>query len=75
MGMVVDLLGCRVAWDEDEVRVMHRRKGKLEVVLRGGCPEISKEDALMLIEEIEEKVRSIRPKTPQEEEEEEDERR
>ena len=70
MGMVVDLLGCRVAWDEDEVRVMHRRKGKLEVVLRGGCPEISKEDALMLIEEIEEKVRSIRPKTPQEEEEE-----
>ena len=69
MGMVVDLLSCRVAWDEDEVCVMHLRKGKLEVVLKGGCPEISKEDALMLIEEIEEKVRSIRPETRQEEEE------
>ena len=69
MGMVVDLLGCRVSWDEEDVSVTHPKKGRLEVVLRGGCPEISKEDALMLIEEIEEKVRSIRPKDHDEQEE------
>eukprot|EP00438_Fugacium_kawagutii_P033584 Skav205234 [mRNA] locus=scaffold1794:149103:155795:- [translate_table: standard] len=55
LGMLISLLGCEVSWKEEEMVVWHPVRGRLEVQVRGGCPEVEKDEALRLIEEIEEK--------------------
>lgn len=55
LGLLVGLLGCEATWKDEEMVVWHPVRGRLRVEVRGGCPEVEKEEALKLIQEIEEK--------------------
>jgi len=57
LGLLIDLLGCEATWKDKEMMVWHPSRGRLRVEIRGGCPEVEKEEALRLIQEIEEKKR------------------
>jgi len=55
LGRLVASLGCRLEWDEKGGLVVeHPRMGPIPTSTRGGCPHVTKEMALMLIEELEE---------------------
>ena len=53
LGLLVDLLGCRVTWDSGRCTVIHPTKGDLGVWLEDNCPVVSEEHCLELISEIE----------------------
>ena len=53
LGLLVDLLGCRVAWNAGQCTVIHPRRGELGVWLEDNCPVVSERDCLELITEIE----------------------
>ena len=57
LGKIVEELGCKVGWDSGGIIVTHPVRGKLEVFEKEGCPHVSQEMALELIEELEEKER------------------
>ena len=61
LGMLMKHLGCVFRWNEDECRLIHPGRGNIEVEVRRGCPEISKEDALKLIAELETEHDSLVP--------------
>ena len=64
MGMITELLGCKINWDSQGLQVHHPVRGRLDVTIQDGCPVIPQTMALNLIEEIESKavatVRSLK---------------
>ena len=59
MGLLTDLLGCRVLWKDGGLEVLHPERGQLPVRPVDGCPQIPKWLALGLIEEIENKLKGV----------------
>ena len=55
-GMLIAKLECKVIWNKDEIEVNHPTRGVLAVRLVNGCPQVSRNLALQLIEDIEEKT-------------------
>ena len=53
LGLLVDLLGCRVTWNAGQCTVEHPTRGELQVWLEDNCPVFSEGDCLDLIREIE----------------------
>ena len=53
LGLLVELLGCRVTWDAGMCTVVHPVRGDLGVWLDENCPVVSEDDCLSLIEELE----------------------
>ena len=54
MGILVSQLGCKVTWVGEQLQVEQPRRGRLEVdVHLTGCPQISRNLALELIDELE----------------------
>ena len=56
MGVLATSLGCSITWSGADLEVWHPQHGSLQVQLKDGCPMISYELALKLIQEIEEKA-------------------
>eukprot|EP00435_Cladocopium_sp_Y103_P034908 s865_g9.t1 len=56
MGLLASKLGCEIKWRGEEVELTHPLKGAIKVHQVNGCPQISRLDALDLIQEIEEKA-------------------
>ena len=54
LGKLIKKLNCKLGWDERGLVVVHPKKGRLEVYEKEGCPHISREVALDLIQELEE---------------------
>jgi len=59
LGKLIKRLDCKLGWGETGLIVMHPKKGRLDVYEKEGCPHISREMALELIEELE-KVEEVR---------------
>jgi hypothetical protein len=55
MGLLTGKLGCEITWRGTEVQLSHPKKGNIKVHHINGCPQISRRDALDLIQELEEK--------------------
>ena len=53
LGLLVDLLGCRVSWDAGQCVVIHPSRGRLGVWLEDNCPVVSERECLELITEVE----------------------
>ena len=56
MGKLTSVLDCSVTWSPDGMEVHHPQWGKLDIDLVDGCPMVSQEMALTLIEEMETRV-------------------
>ena len=56
MGMVTTVLGCHLSWSNQGLEIQHPKRGTLPVRVEDGCPMVSKELAMQLIEEIEAKA-------------------
>ena len=51
---LVEELGCTIRWSKKSgLQLVHPRLGKLRTSLKGGCPQLSKEQALELVRELE----------------------
>ena len=59
MGLLTGKLGCEITWRGTEVQLSHPKKGNIKVHHINGCPQISRRDALDLIQELEEKGAEI----------------
>ena len=46
-------LGCRMQWVDKECVLWHPRQGRIRIDVSSGCPRVSEDMALSLIEEIE----------------------
>ena len=55
MGLLIGVLGCKATWEEGGITVIHPKIGKLPIKQSEGCPQVSRQLALQLIEEIEDK--------------------
>ena len=55
MGLLIGVLGCKATWQEGGITVIHPKIGKLPIKQSEGCPQVSRQLALQLIEEIEDK--------------------
>ena len=53
MGHLVKTLKCSVSWEEGSLKVLHPVRGRLPVKCCEGCPQVPRDLALDLIEEIE----------------------
>ena len=53
MGLLTKVLNCKISWDGEALQVLHPTMGLLDVVIKEGCPMVSQDLALRLIEEIE----------------------
>ena len=53
LGLLVDLLGCRVSWSAGQCLVSHPVRGDLGVWLEDNCPVVSEQECLELISEVE----------------------
>ena len=53
MGMLTSMLQCKMVWNQEGLRILHPKRGEIEVRLEDGCPMVPKNEALRLIEEIE----------------------
>ena len=53
MGMLTKDLSCQVKWSGKTCAVVHPGRGRLPVVMSQGCPELPRELALSLIQELE----------------------
>ena len=60
MGSLTSQLGCSVKWEGENLEVIHPSKGKLKTWCAGGCPQISKNLAMQLIDEIETKASALK---------------
>ena len=54
MGLCTRLLGCKVAWEDNECNIHHPLEGPIEVTMVDDCPEVSHTTCLSLIQQIEE---------------------
>ena len=61
LGMLMRHLGCVFRWNEEECRLIHPVRGDIKVEVKSGCPEITKEEALKLIAELETEHDSLIP--------------
>ena len=64
LGLLTQVIGCQVSWDQDGMRLQHPQRGDLKVFMRDGCPHLSRAEALTLIGEIEDAKLGI-PKEPE----------
>ena len=62
MGMLIDVLGCEVAWKKGSLQVLHPCRGPLPVEDCGGCPQIPRKLALDLMQEMEEARSGVQAK-------------
>ena len=53
LGVAIEHLRLKVSWIGEVCTVTHPHRGRLKVVLRKGCPEVSRELCLDLIRELE----------------------
>ena len=53
VGKLVTELGCKFQWDGDDCTLEHPLRGRIEVAVVNACPEVSRDDALKLIEDLE----------------------
>ena len=53
LGLLVDVLGCRVSWEMGQCIVTHPARGRLGVWLEDNCPVVSERECLDLISELE----------------------
>ncbi|CAK9077059.1 unnamed protein product [Durusdinium trenchii] len=53
MGLLTEKLGCSVIWSRSQLRVVHPLRGELPVEDQDGCPQLPRQVALDLIEELE----------------------
>ena len=53
VGKLVSDLGCTFRWNGDDCSLEHPLRGQIEVKVVNACPEVSREDALLLIEDLE----------------------
>ena len=53
VGKLVSELGCTFQWNGDDCSLEHPLRGKIEVKVVNSCPEVSREEALQLIEDLE----------------------
>ena len=54
LGSLVTQLGCSLRWSQrGGLQLIHPKLGRLKTSLKGGCPQLSKEQALSLIKELE----------------------
>ena len=60
MGKLTQTLGCSVEWKNGVITLCHPERGLLPVKAKDGCPQVSQELALQLIEELEEKEGKFR---------------
>eukprot|EP00435_Cladocopium_sp_Y103_P057731 s237_g20.t1 len=56
MGILTASLGCSIVWNGPDLCVKHPNLGFLDIKLKDGCPVMSYDLALQLIEEIEKKA-------------------
>ena len=59
MGLLTTVLGCEVSWKPEGLHVWHPTMGKLEVKVEDGCPMVTQNVALQLIEQIEAKAKMV----------------
>lgn len=50
LGVLTGVMECEISWRHQEMIAAHPQRGKLKVEIRGGCPEVEKDEALRLIE-------------------------
>ena len=55
MGLLTTVWNCSIKWKGENIIVDHPKRGRLAVDYKDGCPVVSKEVAMELISEIEEK--------------------
>ena len=48
IGLITEVLGCEVTWKGKEVKVRHPRRGDLKVTQVNGCPQIPRQEALIV---------------------------
>ena len=54
LGLLVHQLGCSLRWSKKGgLQLIHPRLGRLRTSLKGGCPQLSKDQALHLVKELE----------------------
>ncbi|CAE7924460.1 GIP, partial [Symbiodinium sp. KB8] len=54
LGSLVSQLGCVLRWSQKTgLQLVHPKLGRLKTSLKGGCPQLSKDQALSLIRELE----------------------
>ena len=54
LGCLVEQLGCSLRWSKKSgLQLVHPRLGKMRTSLKGGCPQLSRSQALLLIRELE----------------------
>ena len=53
MGLLIGVLGCKATWEEGGITVIHPKIGRLPINQSEGCPQVTRQLALQLIEEIE----------------------
>ncbi|CAE7795583.1 GIP, partial [Symbiodinium sp. CCMP2456] len=54
LGCLVEQLGCTIKWSKKlGLHLVHPRLGRLRTSLKGGCPQLNKDQALLLIKELE----------------------
>ena len=54
LGSLVSQLGCVLRWSQKAgLQLIHPKLGRLKTCLKGGCPQLSKDQALSLIHELE----------------------
>ena len=54
LGSLVTQLGCSLRWSKKAgLQLVHPKLGRLNTSLKGGCPQLSKDQALKLIRELE----------------------
>ena len=53
MGALMEKLKCEATWKEGELSVVHPFRGRLPITYDNGCPQVPRQLALQLIEELE----------------------
>jgi RAB protein geranylgeranyltransferase component A len=59
MGLLTTVLGCEISWGTQGLEVLHPQWGRLEVTVEDGCPVVSQEVAMKLIQQIESKAKHM----------------
>ena len=53
LGQIVQRLGCTLQWTEDHMTIIHPQWGQIPTIIKDGCPMVTVELALKLIEALE----------------------
>ena len=68
MSSLVEKLGYTISWTEEGMQMTHPYKRQVVVKIINGCPQVSKKEALKMIEELEDekKIRKVKGKESEE---------